>query len=171
MKGGLFLTAGLIATATGARTVDGYSGLVQRLPLGAGAFAVLALGMVGVPPAIGFVGKWYIALGAVEASAWPLAVVILASTLLTLAYFARILERMFFRDSEASERSEEPRSSERSEDAGAAPTATDGGADLSRPSIGMTATVVVAALAAIALGMVAFEYGQLLEPTVQALLS
>ncbi|MFC6737434.1 monovalent cation/H+ antiporter subunit D family protein, partial [Halolamina salina] len=137
------------------------------------AFGVLALGMVGVPPAVGFVGKWYVALGAVEASAWPLAVVILASTLLTLAYFARILERMFFRDSEeprSSGSSEEPRSSE-SGDTADTPSATDGGADLSRPSIGMTATVVVAAFAAIALGMLAFEYGQLLEPTVQALLS
>ncbi len=163
MKGGLFLTAGLIATATGARTVDGYEGLIQRLPLGAGVFGLLALSMVGVPPAVGFVGKWYIALGAVEASAWPLAVVILASTLLTLAYFARILERMFFRDIE------EPRSSEHGEEAGTAPAAAaDGGVD--RPSIGMTATIVVAAVAAVALGVLAFEYGQLLEPTIEALL-
>ncbi|MFW5948018.1 MAG: monovalent cation/H+ antiporter subunit D family protein [Halolamina sp.] len=146
MKGGLFLTAGLIAGATGARTVDGYEGLIHRLPTGAGAFAVLALAMVGVPPAVGFVGKWYVALGAVEAGAWPLAVVILLSTLLTLAYFARILERMFFRDAD----------SER----------VDGDAF----SFGMTATAVAAALVAVALGAVAFEYGQLLEPTVQALL-
>ncbi|NHX36912.1 MULTISPECIES: monovalent cation/H+ antiporter subunit D family protein [Halolamina] len=147
MKGGLFLTAGLIATATGAQTVDDYEGLIQRLPLGAGAFGLLALAMVGVPPAVGFVGKWYIALGAVEAAAWPLAVVILLSTLLTLAYFARILERMFFRDA----------SGER--------VAVDG------VSPGMTGVVVAAALAAVVLGMLAFEYGQLLEPTVQALLS
>ena len=171
MKGGLFLTAGVIATATGARTIDGYEGLVQRFPLGAGVFGLLALSMVGVPPAVGFVGKWYIALGAVEASAWPLAVVILLSTLLTLAYFARILERMFFHEEpRSSDSSEEPRSSESTGDTSAAPTAADGG-DVASPSIGMAATVVIAALAAVALGMLAFEYGQLLEPTVQALLS
>ncbi|GAB7094738.1 monovalent cation/H+ antiporter subunit D family protein [Halolamina litorea] len=147
MKGGLFLAAGLIATATGARTVDDYAGLVQRLPLGAGAFGALVLGMVGVPPAVGFVGKWYVALGAVEAESWPLAVVILASTLLTLAYFARILERMFFRE----------------------PASTDAGS--AQVSLGMKATVVVAALAAVVLGMLAFEYGQLLEPTVAELLA
>ena len=157
MKGGLFLTAGLIATATDARTVDDYEGLVQRLPLGAGAFGVLALAMVGVPPAVGFVGKWYIALGAVEASSWPLAVVILLSTLLTLAYFARILERMFFRDAS-------PHSS-------AIRTAPDGGVAVDGVSIGMIGVVVAAALAAVVLGTLAFEYGQLLEPTVQALLS
>ena len=147
MKGGLFLTVGLIATATGARTVDGYEGLVERFPLGAGAFGVLALAMVGVPPAVGFVGKWYVAVGAVEAEAWPLAVVILASTLLTLAYFARILERIFFRE----------------------PVDLD--ADPGAVSLGMRATVVAAALAAVALGALAFEYGQLLEPTVARLLT
>jgi len=157
MKGGLFLTAGLIATATGARTVDDYEGLIQRHPLGAGVFGLLALSMVGVPPAVGFVGKWYIALGAVEASSWPLAVVILLSTLLTLAYFARILERMFFRDAS-------PHSS-------AIRTAPDGGVAVDGVSIGMIGVVVAAALAAVVLGTLAFEYGQLLEPTVQALLS
>ncbi|WP_049980723.1 monovalent cation/H+ antiporter subunit D family protein [Halolamina rubra] len=156
MKGGLFLTAGLIATATGARTVDDYEGLIQRLPLGAGTFGLLALAMVGVPPAVGFVGKWYIALGAVEASAWPLAVVILLSTLLTLAYFARILERMFFRDA-----GEEPRSP-------TSRTASD--ADRDGVSLGMAGVVVAAAIAAVVLGTLAFEYGQLLEPTVEALL-
>jgi len=103
--------------------------------------------MVGVPPAVGFVGKWYVVLGAVEAEAWPLVVVILASTMLTLAYFARVLERIFFRD-------------------------PDGGrVDVSRLSIGMQVTVVVAALAAVALGMLAFEYGQMLQPTVAELLA
>jgi multicomponent Na+:H+ antiporter subunit D len=98
MKGSLFLGAGIVATATGARTVSEYDGLVERLPVGAGAFGVLALAMVGVPPTLGFVGKWYIALGAVETNSWALVVVIVASTLLTLAYFARLIERMFFRE-------------------------------------------------------------------------
>lgn len=147
MKGGLFLTAGLIATATGARSVDGYEGLVERRPLAAGVFAVLALAMVGVPPAVGFVGKWYIVLGAIEAQAWPLAVVILASTLLTLAYFARILERMFFRESDGTV------------------------VDPATLSLGMKATVVIAAVAAVVLGALAVEYGQLLEPTVERLLT
>lgn len=147
MKGGLFLTAGLIATATGARAVDDYEGLIQRLPLGAGAFSVLALAMVGVPPAVGFVGKWYIVLGAVEAEAWPLVVVILASTLLTLAYFARVLERIFFREPDGES------------------------IDVSALSTGMQMTIVVAALAAVGLGMLAFEYGQMLQPTVAELLA
>lgn len=160
MKGGLFLAVGLVNDVTGARTVDEYAGLAKRSPVGAAAFSVLAVAMVGVPPAVGFVGKWYIALGAVEAGAWPLVVVIFASTLLTLAYFARVVERIYFRDS--------------TETSGLAPTATDGGEDdAPEPvvSVGMRATVVAAAVVAVALGAVAAGYGDLLEPTIEGLLS
>jgi multicomponent Na+:H+ antiporter subunit D len=165
MKGGLFLTCGLIATATGARTVEGYEGLAERFPLAAGSFAVLALAMVGVPPAVGFVGKWYIALGAVEAEAWSLAAVILLSTLLTLAYFLRVLERMYFREATGPAGStgvDRP------------DMATDGrgpAVDPSAVSTGMHAVVVLTAVLAIVLGAAAFEYGQLLEPTIERLLS
>jgi multicomponent Na+:H+ antiporter subunit D len=161
MKGGLFLTCGLVATATGARTVEGYGGLAQRFPLGAGAFGVLALAMVGVPPAVGFVGKWYIALGAVETEAWPLAVVILVSTLLTLAYFLRVLEQIYFREPAAIAD-------------GRPEVATDGSgpeADPATVTAGMQALILLTAVLAVALGAAAFEYGQLLEPTIERLLS
>jgi multicomponent Na+:H+ antiporter subunit D len=166
MKGGLFLTSGLVANVTGARTVDDYQGLAQRFPTGSTAFGILALAMVGVPPAVGFVGKWYIALGAVEARSWPLVVVILASTLLTLAYFARVIERMFFREPVDASASEETTN--------AATLVTDGeGSDVEPPLVspGMRATVLLAAVVAVVLGVAAFEYGQLLEPTIERLLS
>jgi multicomponent Na+:H+ antiporter subunit D len=166
MKGGLFLTSGLVANATGARTVDDYRGLAERSSTGAAAFGVLALAMVGVPPAIGFVGKWYIALGAVETGSWPLAVVILGSTLLTLAYFARIIERMFFREPVADTQDDATASD--------APLVADGeGTDAEPPlvSAGMQVTVLLAAVLAVVLGVAAFEYGQILEPTIERLLA
>nr|WP_304449468.1 proton-conducting transporter membrane subunit [Halomarina sp. PSRA2] len=160
MKGGLFLAAGAIAVIAGARTVDEYDGLGARAPVLSGSFAVLALAMVGVPPAVGFVGKWYIALGAVQSEAWPIAVVILVSTLLTLAYFARLLERMFFRAAPATERVTAP---------GAA--VADGG--YTRPdsvSPGMVAVVVLAAALALVLGPATSQFEQLLRPTLETLL-
>ncbi len=98
MKAGLFLAVGILAATVGVRTVDGYAGLSQRSPFVAGAFAVLALALVGVPPAVGFVGKWYIALGAIEAGRWGMLAVVMASTLITLAYVLRLLERIYVRD-------------------------------------------------------------------------
>jgi len=164
MKGGLFLTAGLVATETGARTVSEFDGLVERSPVGAGAFGVLAVSMVGVPPTVGFAGKWYVAVGAVEADAWALLAVIVASTLLTLAYFARLVERMFFREPAA----EHADSKAATGPAGAVADGGDG--DPRGASFGMYATVAGAAVLAVALGFAAFGYGELLEPTVERLL-
>ncbi|WP_136717891.1 monovalent cation/H+ antiporter subunit D family protein [Halorientalis salina] len=165
MKGGLFLTAGLVATGTGARTVDGYEGLSDRMPIAAGAFAVLALAMVGVPPMVGFAGKWYIALGAIEAQIWPLAVVILASTLLTLAYFARLIERMYFR--EAASVGDGPTAEAET----GSPTGDAVLADGGRVTAGMYLAVLAAAVLAATLGVAVVEYGRLLEPTLELLLA
>jgi multicomponent Na+:H+ antiporter subunit D len=134
--------------------------------------------MVGVPPAVGFVGKWYIALGAVEGQAWPLAVVILASTLLTLTYFARVLERIYFRDATPATTDEASAADVDASGSGTTPVVTDGvGSETpqatrpGRVSAGMRATVLVAAVVAVLLGVAAFEYGQLLEPTIVRLLA
>ncbi|SIR84249.1 multisubunit sodium/proton antiporter, MrpD subunit [Haladaptatus litoreus] len=169
MKGGLFLTTGLVANSTGDRTIDGYEGLAERSSIGAAVFGVLALAMVGVPPAVGFVGKWYIAVGAVEAEAWPLAVVILASTLLTLAYFIRIVERMYFREPAKPSEAVETAETEMAASVVADGHGTD--AELAPVSTGMRATILAAAVLAIVLGLGAFEYGQLLEPTIERLLA
>ncbi|MUV60302.1 monovalent cation/H+ antiporter subunit D family protein [Halobacterium sp. CBA1126] len=157
MKGGLFLTAGLVATETGARRVEEFDGLVRRSPVGAGAFGVLAVAMVGVPPTVGFAGKWYIAVGAAESGSWALLAVIVGSTLLTLAYFARLVERMFFR--------------EPSDDLEPAIEAVADGGEAPGASLGMRATVVAAAVAAVALGLAVFGYSQHLQPTIEVLLS
>jgi multicomponent Na+:H+ antiporter subunit D len=53
--------------------------------------------MIGVPPLAGFVSKWYLGLGALEAGMpWVLAV-LAASSLLAAAYFLPILQRAWFR--------------------------------------------------------------------------
>lgn len=141
MKAGLFLGVGVIAMAVGARTVDEYAGLSRERPFAAGAMALLGIALVGIPPSIGFLGKWYIAVGAVEAEVWSVAAVIFLSTMLTLAYVAKLGERMYFVYG-ASDR--DPRST---------PIATDGGDPGSRPvSLGMIAIVLVITALVILLG-------------------
>ncbi|SFB93152.1 multisubunit sodium/proton antiporter, MrpD subunit [Halobiforma haloterrestris] len=163
MKAGLFAAVGLVSVSYGARTVDEYAGLATNRPVAAGATAALLIALVGVPPAVGFVGKWYIGLGAVRAEQWPVAVVIFLSTMLTLAYTARLLEKMYFTPAsplEAAHPSE--------------PVAADGGdgaAPLDRGvpgavSVGMVALVVVAAVGAIALGFAGGAFFELLDPFV-----
>jgi multicomponent Na+:H+ antiporter subunit D len=132
MKGALFLSAGILAYRFGATKIDEYEGIASKAPYTGAAFAVLALSLVGVPPAVGFVGKWYVAVGAVRGGETVVAAVIFGSTLLTLAYIARLVDRMYFGGGEAA--------------------VADGGIPSVRVTKGMIVLVVVAAVSVVALG-------------------
>ena len=51
--------------------------------------------MIGVPPAAGFVSKWFLAVGSIEAKEIPILMVLLASTILNAAYFLPITYKAF----------------------------------------------------------------------------
>ncbi|AKU07158.1 MULTISPECIES: monovalent cation/H+ antiporter subunit D family protein [Haloferax] len=151
MKGGLFLTVGVFATGLGVRTVEDFAGLAAKAPVSSAAFAVLAFSMVGIPPAVGFVGKWNIVVGAVEAGAWSVAAVVVVSTLLTLAYFGRVIERMYFTAPEPE----------------ADAVSTDGGNETVEVSFGMRAVVVVSAVAAVVLGVLGSDLITVIQPALE----
>jgi multicomponent Na+:H+ antiporter subunit D len=145
LKGGLFVAVGAIARETGARRLSEYEGLGTRAPLLSGGIAILGLALVGVPPAVGFLGKWYIALGAVGAGLGPVAVVSLVSTLLTLAYVARLLERLYFTPAETTTHEDPP--APHPANGG---VATDGGSQSA--SLGALVIVGLATVLVVALG-------------------
>jgi multicomponent Na+:H+ antiporter subunit D len=98
MKITLFFAAGNYAQALGVHRVSEMDGVARRMPGTTLAFTIGALGMIGIPPVAGFVSKWYLGLGAVEAgaAAWVLPVLV-ASSLLNAAYFLPILYRAWFK--------------------------------------------------------------------------
>jgi len=93
----LFFAAGAIYTAAHKTEVSQLNGIGRRMPWTMGAFGMGALSMIGLPPAAGFVSKWYLVSGAVSQEAWGALVVVLLSTLLNAGYFLPILYRAFFR--------------------------------------------------------------------------
>jgi len=99
MKITLFFTAGNYAETLGIHKVSEMNGVGRRMPATTLAFSVAALGMIGVPPVAGFVSKWYLGLGAVEAgmASWVMPVLI-TSSILNAAYFLPVLYRAWFRD-------------------------------------------------------------------------
>ena len=93
----LFFAAGAIYTAAHKTEVSQLNGIGRRMPWTMVAFGVGTLSMIGLPPAAGFVSKWYMVSGAMLAEQWFAVCVILLSTLLNAAYFLPILHRAFFR--------------------------------------------------------------------------
>ena len=102
MKITLFFAAGNYAETLGIHRVSEMNGVGRRMPGTTLAFTIGALGMIGIPPVAGFISKWYLGLGAVEAgmAAWILPVLV-ASSLLNAAYFLPILYRAWFLDADA----------------------------------------------------------------------
>jgi multicomponent Na+:H+ antiporter subunit D len=66
MKGTLFLCAGAFIHQTGLRKVSDLRGIGRRMPLTMACFTMAGLSMIGIPPFVGFISKWYLALGGLE---------------------------------------------------------------------------------------------------------
>ena len=92
----LFFAAGAIYTAAHKTEVSQLDGIGRRMPWTMGAFAISALSMIGLPPTVGFVSKWYMLSGAMVAQHWLAVGVIAVSTLLNAGYFLPIVYRAFF---------------------------------------------------------------------------
>ncbi|MBU2573652.1 MAG: monovalent cation/H+ antiporter subunit D family protein [Elusimicrobia bacterium] len=92
----LFFSAGAIYALERKTKVSELAGIGRRMPLTMTAFSICALSMIGTPPLAGFISKWYIGLGAVEAGQPVFLAVIGASALLNAAYFLPIIYQAFW---------------------------------------------------------------------------
>ncbi len=99
----LFFCAGAIYVASHKKNISEMSGLGRTMPWTFGAFALAALGMIGVPPVGGFITKLYLLVGALDAGTIGILVVLIASTLLNTAYFAPVVYHAFFGKAPAGE--------------------------------------------------------------------
>ena len=97
MKSGLFLVMACVLLHIGSTRIDAMRGLGRTMPLTFGAFVVGGLSLIGVPGTVGFVSKWYLVRGALEGGMWPLALLVLLSSLLALVYIWRVVEVAYFK--------------------------------------------------------------------------
>ncbi len=92
----LFLCAGAIYQACGAKYISEIHGLGRKFPLTMTAFFIGSLCVIGLPPTGGFVSKWYLLTGSLDsAQQWAFAI-FLTSSLLNAAYFLPIVYKAFF---------------------------------------------------------------------------
>ncbi len=96
MKITLFFCAGNLAETLGIHRISEMGGVGRRLPLTMAAFTVGALGMIGIPPTVGFVSKWYLCLGGIEADNWLVVGVLIGSSLMNGIYFLPIITSAWF---------------------------------------------------------------------------
>ena len=97
MKITLFFCAGNLAETLGIHKVSEMNGVGRRMPWTMAAFTVGAFGMIGAPPLAGFISKWYLGLGALEAGQGWVIFILAGSSLLNAAYFLPILYAAWFK--------------------------------------------------------------------------
>ncbi len=98
IKSMLFLIAGAFIYSAGIRKITDMHGIGLRFPLIMLCFTLGALAMIGIPGTNGFISKWYLALGALDAGQPILVIVILISSLLNGVYYLPIVVNGFFGD-------------------------------------------------------------------------
>jgi multicomponent Na+:H+ antiporter subunit D len=94
-KGALFLLLGVVAYHTGRTPMSSVRGLGRAMPLTALGIVLAGLSLIGVPGTAGFVSKWYLVLAALEAGRWWLAALIVATSLIAVAYVWRFVEAAY----------------------------------------------------------------------------
>jgi formate hydrogenlyase subunit 3/multisubunit Na+/H+ antiporter MnhD subunit len=92
-KSAMFLAAGSIYSALGHDRIADFAGLARALPISVLAFALGGISLVGLPPAGGFLAKWWLLSAAVSSGQWGFAPVLLIGGLLTAAYLYAVLAR------------------------------------------------------------------------------
>ncbi len=98
MKITLFFVAGAIYVKTHKENVSQLDGLGRQMPLTMASFAIGAMGVAGIPPICGFISKWYLCLGSLEAKEIFFLFVFLTSALLDAAFFFPIIYSSFFKN-------------------------------------------------------------------------
>lgn len=97
MKGALFMAVGCIAFRIGAVHLERMAGVGRMMPWSMGAFVIGGLSLIGAPLTAGFISKWYLILGALEKGWWPVAALVLLTSLLAVIYIWRVVEAAYFK--------------------------------------------------------------------------
>lgn len=92
----LFFCAGAIMVASHKTDISQMKGLGKKMPFTFGAFALASLSIIGLPPMGGSWSKWYLMVGSLEADRAWIVWVLVASSLLNIAYLLPVATNAFF---------------------------------------------------------------------------
>ena len=97
-KGALFLAVGAYVLRAGSCFCDKLDGIGRQMPWTSFAFVIGGLSLIGVPGTAGFISKWVLIDAALKLGWWPVAILIVASSLLAVIYVWRVVEILYMRE-------------------------------------------------------------------------
>ncbi|MFO7851981.1 MAG: complex I subunit 5 family protein [Bacteroidota bacterium] len=100
----LFLSAGYMIYRTGSMNISSFEGMGRKMPFTSLAFTIGAFSLVGLPPFIGFPGKFMIVKAALleqDIFFMVMIILILLATVIEGAYFFRVVQAIYFKGEES----------------------------------------------------------------------
>ncbi|MGC8584988.1 MAG: NADH-quinone oxidoreductase subunit N [Thermoplasmata archaeon] len=98
MKGGSFLAMENFEAYSKSTTLDDLSGLSKKSPILAISFTVLLFSLAGIPPTLGFMGKFYLFYTLVENNFWWLALIGVINSAISVYYYFRVVMYMYWKE-------------------------------------------------------------------------
>jgi multicomponent Na+:H+ antiporter subunit D len=99
MKDTLFLAAGALMFKLEKKKISDYVGIGRKMPITMLCFTFAALSMIGLPPFVGFISKWFLVLGALDIGGLVFIIfvlILLNSSLMNAVYYMPIIISAFF---------------------------------------------------------------------------
>jgi NADH-quinone oxidoreductase subunit N len=95
MKAGMFIAT--IPFDDKNASMDRFAGLGKKAPLFGVATALLLMSLAGIPPTIGFVGKYYLFLALIESHLLWLAIIAIINSAISVYYYFRVIMYMYWK--------------------------------------------------------------------------
>jgi len=96
-KGALFLAVGAIIFRISSCNIPSMAGLGRQMPWTSAAIVLAGLSLIGIPGTAGFISKWVLLQGALEKGWWPIAFLIVGSSLLAIIYVWKVVETLYLK--------------------------------------------------------------------------
>lgn len=92
----LFFCVGAIMHYAHKTEISEIEGIGKKMPKTMICFTIASISLIGIPPASGFVSKWYLAIGGLELGVYFVPIILLLSALLTAGYLIPVITTAFF---------------------------------------------------------------------------
>ena len=100
MNLGAFGVVLYLSNRYGTESISRYNGLGWKSPIAASMMTIFLLSLTGIPPTVGFIGKWYLFVPVLEKGLFWLAVVAGINSVISLFYYFRIAKALFLKGEE-----------------------------------------------------------------------
>ncbi len=99
IKTTLFLSSGLMIKVTGKTSVDSFSGIGKQMPVTTACFSIASFALIGIPPTVGALSKWFLAEGSLNFTV-PLlgfigVAILILSAIFTAAYLLPFIYKAY----------------------------------------------------------------------------